>query len=283
MQSFEFQELVDALRRLGLRRGDILNVHSRLFTLGSIRGTPVQEIPAAYLKAFREVIGPEGTVVVPTYTTTFGRFGTPFVLEESPSEMGTFSEYVRKLPGARRTLHPIQSLTALGEQADELTQDHPLWNVGHDSVWDRMLRRGAKFLSLGLPPRKSMSCMHQAEYLACAPYLYPKILRGEVIAGGVRIDHDFYLAARYLQYNIGYDLTRLDQDMESAGALRRGPLGGNAVWMVPMQDAFEIAMKGLRKDIYYLLQSVPTFREGEPPLDGTTIRREKTAPRYFLV
>lgn len=283
MQSFEFKELVDALRRLGLRRGDILNVHSRLFTLGSIRGTPIQEIPAAYLSAFREVIGQEGTLVVPTFTTTFGRFGTPFVLEESPSEMGVFSEHVRKSQGAVRTLHPIQSLAALGGQAERLAGSHPRWNVGHDTIWDRMLKGGGTMVSIGIPVTRSISFMHQVEHLACVPYQYAKILRGEVRAGGRRIAHDFYLAARYLSYEIAYNLARFEKDLRAASALRHEPLGGNGIWAVSLAQAFEVGIKGLREDPYYLLQKPPAFVPGEMPLDGTTIEREGAAPRYFLV
>jgi len=283
MQSFDFKELVEALRRLGLRRGDLLNIHSRLFTLGSIRGVPVKEIPAAVLKAFQEVIGPEGTVVVPTYTTAFGRFGAPFVLEESPSEMGVFSEHVRKSPGSARTLHPIQSLAALGGRAAKLAADHPRWNVGHDTIWDRMLKGGGKMVSVGIPVSRSISFMHQVEHLACVPYQYPKILRGEVRAAGRRITHDFYLSARYLQYEIAYDLARFEKDLEKASALRCEPLGGNGIWAVPLQAAFDIGMSGLRQDPYYLLEKPPAFIPGEMPCDGTTIEREGAAPLYFLV
>ena len=283
MQSFDFQELTDALRRLGLRSGDVVNVHSRLFTLGSMRGVPVREIPAAVLKGFQEVIGPEGTVVVPTFTTTFGRFGTPFVLEESPSEMGVFSEHVRKQRGSERTLHPIQSLTALGGQAKKLAGNHPRWNVGHDTIWDRMLKIGGKVVSIGIPISRSISFMHQVEHLACVPYQYHKVLRGDVRMAGRRITHEFYLAARYLQYEIAYDLSRFEKDLETASVLRYAPLGGNGIWAVSMADALEVGMRGMRMDPYYLLKNPPAFIPGEIPCDGTTIESEGAAPRYFLV
>jgi len=49
-----------------------------------------------------------------------------------------------------------------------------------------------------------------------------------------------------------------------------------------LEAAFEIGMRGLRRDPYYLLRSAPSFVEGEIPCDGTTIDREGTAPTYFL-
>ncbi|HBQ37458.1 MAG TPA: hypothetical protein DD714_00340 [Candidatus Omnitrophica bacterium] len=283
MESVSLQEIVRTLRAAGVRRGDVLNVHSRLFAIGAVRDAAAEEIPALYLRAFREVIGEAGTIVVPTFTTSFGRFGAPFVLETSPSEMGVFSEHVRTSPGAVRSLHPIQSLGALGHRAAELAADHPAWNVGHDTVWDRMLRQGGKFVGLGISPRRTLSFMHQAEFLACVPYLYHKVLRGEIYAGGGLVERQFLMAVRYLQYEIAYDLSRLEADLTEKSAITQRPLGGDSVWVVPLEAAFEVGMQGLRRDPYYLLQQPPSFVTGEIPCDGTTIQREGTTPKYFLV
>jgi len=282
VESVTFGELVHAFREVGLEPGDTVNVHSRLFSIGRLLDVAVRDIPATYVNAIREVIGETGTIVVPTYTTSFGRFGTPFILEESPSEMGVFSEQVRRTPGSIRSLHPVQSLTALGGQAQALAANHPRWNVGHDTIWDRMLQCGGKALTIGIPLHRALSFAHQIEFLACVPYLYHKILDGEVYAGGERIQDPFLMAVRYLQYDIVYDLRRLEASLHEKSAIKQVPLGGGAIWLVRLADAFQISMEGLQRDPYYLLQNAPSFLRGKMPLDGTTINRELTSPRYFL-
>ncbi len=282
MERVDFSEIVRALEDIGLSPGDVVNVHSRLFAIGVLRGAPTSEIPDAYLKAFQQVLEDSGTVVVPTYTTSFARYGTPFIREKSPSEFGVFSEHVRTRPGSCRTLHPVQSLTALGGSSSELAEQHPRWNVGHDTIWDRMLQRDGKIVTVGIAPRLSMSFLHQVEFLACVPYLYNKIMRGQVFAEGCRVDDDFFMAVRYLQYGIAYDLSDLQKRLIESGAMRRRSLGGSALWSVPMQAVFEFGMQGLRRDPYYLLQEEPAFIPGEMPCDGLTIDREAEVPRYFL-
>lgn len=283
--SFGFREIVQALRKAGIQTGDIVNVYSRLFTLGLPDGvSDVSEIPALYVRALQEVIGPSGTLVVPTYTTSFGRFAKPFILEDSPSEMGKLSEFVRTLPGSLRSLHPIHSVAALGAQAEELTKDHPRWNVGCDTVWDRMLKRKAKVVTLGLPPRQCMTLVHHIEFLACVPYVYHKILCGEVMADGRRIEHDFFQSVRYLEYGIAWDLTRLEEQLQSDGDLHKAELGEAAVWSVPMEAVFRAAVEGLRKDTYYLLEKAPTFVPGQIPLEGASAQRETAPPAgYFEI
>lgn len=283
MESVDLREIVSALRRARVASGDVVNVHSRLHAVGRVRGVKSgRDIPATYVRAIREVVE-DGTIVVPTYTTEFARYGRSFVLEETPSESGVLSEYVRQSEGARRILHPVVSLTAQGGRAGELADDHPRWNVGHDTIWDRMLRRSGKVVTVGISPWRSMSFMHQVEFLACVPYLYHKVLRGEVYAGGRRVEHDFFMAVRYLEYGIAYDLSRLESQLEERRAVRCVALGGSAMWVVPMEAAFDVGMRGLRRDPYYLLRRAPSFVEGRIPCDGITITREQSAPRYFLV
>lgn len=282
MEWVSFSQIVQALKKVGMRQGDIVNIHSRLYSIGLVKEANADEIPAVYLRAIREVIGESGTIVVPTFTTTFARYGKPFILEESPSEMGVLSEHVRRFPGAIRTLHPVFSMAALGGQTEHLTADHPPWSVGYDTTWDRMFRLGAKVLTMGIS-LKAMSFMHHVEFLACVPYVYHKIIRGEVFANGQSIHRDFFIAVRYLQYEVVNDLSRLEEDLAATAYSLQAPLGLSAVWSVPMEAAMEVAMKGLRRDPWYLLRKPPAFVEGQIPCDGITIPREKVLPtaQYF--
>lgn len=281
-----YGEIVKALRESGIQEGDTLFVHSRLFSIGLLGDVPgPSEIPGAYLRAFREVLGESGTIVVPTYTTSFGRHGKPFIFEESPSEMGLFSETVRTSPSAQRSLHPIYSVAALGARAGELTKDHPPWNVGFDTIWDRIYQRGGKVVGVGLPLRQCLSFIHHVEYLACVPYLYHKLLEGEVIVGGQpRVKERFIMVVRYLDFDVMWDLSRLEKDLQSLGLLLRASLGSSWVSVVCMRDVFDVCMKKLRRDPYYLLKKPPLFVPGQIPTDGPSARKETVPPAgYFEI
>lgn len=56
--------LAAGLRELGVRTGDTLLAHSSLSALGWVCGGPV-----AVVRALLDVLGPDGTLVVPTQTT----------------------------------------------------------------------------------------------------------------------------------------------------------------------------------------------------------------------
>lgn len=274
-------EILDAIRKVGVTRGDTVMVHSRLYSFGPMAGVKPANIPIIYREAFLHALGEEGTLIVPTFTVSFGRIGKPFILESSPSEMGIFSESVRQMPDSRRTLHPIQSCAAIGKEANALTQDHPRWNVGADTIWERMLNiPGASVIGLGIPLSLGLSFVHHVEFLACVPYLYHKILRGEVWSGGKRDEREFYLPARHLNFGVVYGLERkLIPDLRpyiSTVFFNRG-----FMQRVPLASVYEVCLKGLKADPYYLLKEPPTFKEGEIPIDGLTKDREGLIPSYY--
>ena len=88
-------DLLTQLRSLGVVAGDRLVVHARLISFGQIEGGA-----ATVFAALMEAIGPQGTLVVPTYTlargptrfqglaaalTEFGEMRRPCLLYTSPS------------------------------------------------------------------------------------------------------------------------------------------------------------------------------------------------------
>ena len=50
-------------------------------------------------------------------TESYARNSIPFDYEKSPSEQDVLSEFVRTKDGAVRSMHPLFSVTALGEKS----------------------------------------------------------------------------------------------------------------------------------------------------------------------
>ena len=92
----------DTLRAVGIGAGEIVHVQSNLRRVGRVEGAnDAAGFLKFYLQGLLDVIGPEGTISVHVPFLDYGRYGTPFIVEESPSEAGAFSEFIRKLPGRR--------------------------------------------------------------------------------------------------------------------------------------------------------------------------------------
>jgi aminoglycoside 3-N-acetyltransferase len=163
------------LHSLGVAKGDLLCIYAFLPSLGVVEGG----LPGIH-DSIRQVLGDNGTTIVPTYTASYRR-NEVYDVVESPSFNGVYSEYVRRLPTATRSLDPLFSMAAEGPDAERL-MDWPTENCfGHGSILENLFKNHAKFLCLGLHWDQGYSFFMHLERLAQVPFR-----RDERIVGTTR-------------------------------------------------------------------------------------------------
>jgi aminoglycoside 3-N-acetyltransferase len=176
------QEIADDLRTLGVTPGQTLLVHASLRSIGWVDGGA-----ESVVRALLDVLGPSGTLVVPTSTAEnsdssrahlariagmteqeTARFRAemrPFDRGTTPSTgVGLIAEAVRINPKAIRSDHPQSSFAALGPKAAELMAGHELdCHLGDDSPLGKMYCLDASVLLLGVS-FSACTALHLAEY-----------------------------------------------------------------------------------------------------------------------
>ncbi len=181
-------DIVAGLRAIGLEPGDMVQVHSSLSSLGYVEGGP-----DVVVDAILDVIGPGGTLMVPTFNHTQPEaFDDPddpvFDPRTTRSVNGAITEAVRRRPGAHRSLHPTHPYAAIGPHAEWLTSEHlELTTFAEESPLGKLIHAGGKILLLGVG-MNSNTAAHVAETRAgarCMGYRQmPRRLRmpdGEII------------------------------------------------------------------------------------------------------
>jgi aminoglycoside 3-N-acetyltransferase len=185
--------LIEDFQQLGVSTGETLLLHSSLRSLGSW----VAGGPTTVVAALLEVLGPEGTLVVPAQspeTKDPSRWSHiavpeqwwPTIREQMPpfdpaltpaTTVGVIAERVRTWPGAVRSAHPLTSFAAIGARAQPLLDGHELSSLlGEHSPLARLEAAEARILLLGVgfdrctafhlaeyrlpdPPRRTASCL----------------------------------------------------------------------------------------------------------------------------
>jgi aminoglycoside 3-N-acetyltransferase len=176
--------LAEDLTALGLRGGDTVLVHSSLRAVGWIPGGRV-----AVVQALLDVLGPTGTLVVPTQTMgnsdpkhwqnpPVPESWWPLIREHTPAfdpavspslGIGALAEAVRTWPGAVRSNHPHASFAAVGAQATALMAKHELdSHLGEGSPLAALERADARVLLLGVG-YGVCTAFHLAEYRVPTP------------------------------------------------------------------------------------------------------------------
>ncbi|MFF5855366.1 aminoglycoside N(3)-acetyltransferase [Streptomyces sp. NPDC012751] len=241
--------LAAGLRALGAETGEILLLHSSLRSLGWVNGGPV-----AVVRALLDVLGPDGTLVVPTQTgdqSDPAGWGNPPVPEEwweriratmppydpliTPSlGVGVIPETVRTWPGAQRSAHPQTSFAALGPRAREITADHARdCRLGERSPLARLEERGARVLLLGAG-YDACTAFHLAEYRVPAP----RVRVGRPAPGGGW--------ETVVEVSISSErFDELGRDFERDRPVARGRVGAAEARLFPVADAAAYAERWL--------------------------------------
>lgn len=162
---FSKQKLIDDLKTIGLKSGDSVLVHSSLSKIGFVDGGAKTVIEALF-----EVIGKDGTLLFPTFPAK-GKNKThleeqPFFdIKNTPSQMGSITEYFRKLDNVFRSFHPTDSVSACGPLAEYYTNSHfgQLTPYNENSPFRKLCSKNGKILMLGTTLNGACTNLHTLE------------------------------------------------------------------------------------------------------------------------
>jgi aminoglycoside N3'-acetyltransferase len=234
MTSWTSQALAEQLHSLGVRRGGVLVVHMSYRAVRPIAGGPI-----GVIDGLREALGPEGTLVMPSWT---GDDDTPFDPRQTPvsSDLGVTPEIFRQIPGARRSAHPF-AFAALGPEADAIVGDPlPLPPHRFDSPLGRVYERGGQILLLGVG-HDSDTTIHLAEALARVPYGVPKHITVTRDGKAVRIEYveNDHCCQRF---------ALADEWLRAHGLQREGRVGNAHARLVDSRDVVGVVAEQLARD-----------------------------------
>jgi aminoglycoside N3'-acetyltransferase len=148
--AFTAAQLVLFCRDAGIQENGVLFVQCSYNDLLTYDGSPYD-----LLSALRELVGPQGTLLMPAYSTNMQETPCrPFDVRRESTYTGIIPELFRREEGVIRSLHPRHSICGLGPRAAELLDGHEncVYADGPDSPFDRIRKLNAQSLCLGLPP-----------------------------------------------------------------------------------------------------------------------------------
>jgi aminoglycoside 3-N-acetyltransferase len=243
MTSIDRRDIAESLQTLGLAAGDNILVHSSLRSLGYVDGGA-----DTVVDALLDVLGPMGTLVVPTFTPYHHRVARPvFDPLRDPSDVGRISETVRTRPNASRSTHLLHSVAALGYQAKEITVQHGPAAFAADGPFWKLYELDGRILLLGVPYLRS-TYFHVVEHLVQPWYRYWReidaTIRNEdgteqplhTRVFGPRPDH------------VGTDLNKFGAYLETMGLVRVGAVGNAVARLFSTRQVVEQGIVAYRND-----------------------------------
>lgn len=181
MESLTKDVIVRELRRIGLKEGDLLLLHSSFSSLGHVEGGP-----ETMIASLMEVLGQKGALLMPSWQKggeyALLRQGCTFDLRTSPSEMGLLTEIFRCRKGVIRSLSPTHCLAGTGGHAETLLDGHQFCrvSVGCGSPFEKFVRKNGKIMLLGVT-HSSNTMLHFVENTNGAPTICRELFSPLVI------------------------------------------------------------------------------------------------------
>lgn len=233
---------LDQLKRdlisLGICPGDTVLVHSSFKSMGELEGGA-----GGFFKAFTELLGEDGTLILPTLSFDYVTRQNPiFDIEKTPSCVGYLSEYFRtNVSGVVRSLHPTHSCAAYGKLADYIIKDHELdiTPVGPNSPFAKLPNVNGKILMLGCSTNSNTS-MHGVEETAEPYYLFDRkepieytLINGSSLTKQIALRHNFIVNGKHLEQRYSRIVPLLADNEVSEGYILEAKstlMSAKAVW-----------------------------------------------------
>ena len=243
--TLDHEQLADGFRRLGIRSGGVLFVHSSLGSIGHVKGGA-----AAVIEALLDVLGPEGTLLMPTHHYRDGRV---FDVDRTPSAVGVISETFRRRPGVLRSRHPFHPVAARGAKAAEMLRDHERSPIpdGPHTPYGRLIREDAQVLMLGCD-LSTLTLLHTVEEELDLPYLTRQ--------SHSYLDRDGQVRELQLERCPGgarRNVFAFDRLFRAEGAMRVGKVGRAVCRLIDAAKAAGIMRRELTRDPAFVLGHNP--------------------------
>ena len=228
------REVVAQLRALGVEAGDVLLVHTSYRATGPLEGGP-----EGLIAALLEAVGPEGTLVMPSWSGEDDEVFDP-ARSETDIDLGVLPRLFWKRPGVSRSDHP-HAFAALGPAAAEVLRD-PLPLPPHisESPVGRVHDLEGKVLLLGVD-HDADTTVHLAELVGGAPYRLRKHCTVPSPDGPRRVEYgeNDHCCARF---------RLVDGWLKEAGLQREGRVGYGPARLVRSRHVVDVVTRRLESD-----------------------------------
>lgn len=166
-----------------------------------------------------DVLGPNGTLLVGTFSYSCSNPEVTFVLEETPSEIGPFTNWFRQHPQSIRSLHPIFSVAGVGRHAIDILKNTGGAAFGPCSPFGRLVTHNARFVNLGVPLKQTLTYVHHLEQCYGCCHRYHKVFHGSVMQNGKKVDQEFIGYMRWRGVDAGINLEPLEKALKGVDVL----------------------------------------------------------------
>lgn len=250
-----YRDFVSSLKKVGVRKGDVVFVHSDISVFGKLAVMDADILLLALVDSIKESVGESGTVIMPTFCYSFGN-NEVFDVLKTKSKVGVLTEFFRKQPCTVRTIQPIYSVAIWGKRKKELfyiSKD----SFDDNSIFGKLHKLNGKYLMLGSSFASSFTFLHFIEQSFGVSYRFKKAFKGKINHNNNIYSDEFTCFVRYLEKKIITDLSKFEIHLHKNQLIKQVEIGFGSLLSAQTSDLYTEGMKMLEKDEYCFLKTAP--------------------------
>lgn len=246
------QDILNALKNVGVEQGQSIMVHTSLKSLGFVCGGA-----QIVIEALLESVGKDGTIIMPTQSWK-NLDPSAGVHWEEPEEwhdiirqnwpaynkditptntMGAVAEMFRKWDGTLRSDHPARSVAAWGKNAKHIIENHDLSNIfGEGSPLSKLYDLNGYVLLLGVGYDKNTS-IHLADARANYPGKHNCIEHSAIMEDGKRVWKSYETL-----FVDGEDFEDIGKAFEENCSVQKAVLGNGTITFMKQRELVDFAV-----------------------------------------
>jgi aminoglycoside 3-N-acetyltransferase len=260
--SFSGTDLLTALRQVGIKEDDVIIVHSNMKELSSSGLNPTEII-----HLLTHVLCPKGTLACPTFplyakepqgtaklTKDLSNQEFVYDVQKTRPWTGELGRALMKTPGARRSIHPLNTITAYGAAVDRIFENETIDTLdlpcGPNSTWASLCQMNAKVIMLGVDLTHSLTMIHVAE--DCYESEWP--VKGWYRERLFKIKNQgsenlVTVRERHPKWAMSYAERKLSRDLFANGVAQKFSVGSLKVVVVESKNLIEF-LRSKKKQAY---------------------------------
>jgi len=233
-------DLLQQLVNFGVQPGGVLLVHTSFSKVKPVEGGPI-----GLIKALRDVLGTNGTLVMPSMS-----YDDDHVFDKTKShcmEMGVVADTFWRLPGVLRSDNN-HAFAAVGPLAEKILAPHPI-DIPHglDSPVGRVYELDGQVLLLGVD-HTSNTTIHLCENMVGVRYRRDKYLT--ILKDGIPTRFEYQEIDHCCQ-----NFSLVDDWLDERKLQKRGKVGNANVRLIRSKDIVEVVTERLKENETTFLHS----------------------------
>jgi len=248
---FPKSDIKEHIKNLGLTKTDTVMIHGDSGVAAQYIYEPFDDPLTIFIEEIISFFS-EGTVIVPAFTYSATK-GEAFDQKLTPSKVGLFSEKFRLKKGVIRSNHPIFSISAIGNNAEQYVSTLLNDCFGKETFFDKIYKQNAKIVTLGCALER-MTFIHYVEQQLDVSYRFFKTFDAKIRDKNITKNLKVNYFARNLDLDTRLDLASLEKEAIYTNKLQKVTFGRYLGRTISADDCFNVAAMLIRNYEYALIK-----------------------------